>query len=332
MATMADKRNWLADNGHPELRGGQGRIAAALLAEYDTAHQDPPPDPGAPADDFGPGAGPGDFVAADDPDSYPGDPGADVAAYDDPGAAGPGAVEDRPGRPSRAKWRLPWQRGPREPKPPRAPRQGGRRVSIAPLIEDTYSDLAWAARGIPPLQRLLYAQAPVAGVILDPVAKGTVVDRVLLQPAARNYEAMKVFLALVGTPATLMGVLATAPQPVFEDGQVAWEAVTDEDGKPVPGPDGEPLMAMRMTPVTPAHMGALIGFRYCVRAMADLSGDALKRVQARAESNAARDDLVDGFMAYILGTVVPTDRAETARQEGAGEGLRLAGADGAGPQ
>jgi hypothetical protein len=336
MVAVKEKRAWLAENGHPEIGNGRGQLSAALLAEYDAAH------PPVGSDDYSPGAQPGDFVAADstddlDPvafggaafgaDDYPGDPGgAPPPAGGEPGAP---VDEDRPGRPQRGGgWRLPWQRpaGARAPRPPRAPRAKSprRRVSVAPLIEDTYADLAWAARGIPPLQRMLYSQAPVAGVILDPVAKDTVIDRIMLQPMARNYDRMKVVMALVGAPASLMAVLVSAPQPVIEDGQVAWEAVIGDDGQPLTD-DGGPVLRPRMTAATPQHMAAMISLRYCIRAMADLSGDAIRRVQQRAASNAERDDLVDTYMAFILGGEAPTTADETAKTAGAAEGLRLAG-------
>jgi hypothetical protein len=316
MATTAEKRAWLAENGHPEIAGGRGRLTAALLDEWEAAHAD-----------YGPGVDPGDFLAADDGGQ------ADAADY----AAGvtpirPGAedaaavVEEKPERP-RGSRLFGRGRGAAKAKTARPGKERKRfpRVSVAPLIEDAYSDMAWAARSIPPLQRLLYAQAPISGVVLDPVVKDTVVDGAL-QLAARNYQRGKVGMALVGTPAALMAVLASAPQPVLENGQVAWQVAVDGNGQAIMGEDGEPVLVPRMGPASIQHQTAMLSLRYCVRAMADLSGDAIVRVQERAEENAARDDAVDQFLAFILGVPAPPADDETQKGEGAAAGLRLAGA------
>lgn len=326
MATTAERRAWLAGNGHPEMHGGRGRIPDHLAAKADAAlgnGQDGTPGP---ADDWGPGAGPDDFVTADDP------PGMDTPVPDDagPAAAGPepatAAPEERPTRPHRARARLPWH------KPAtRQPRQAKKhkRVSVAPLIEETYTDIASAVPpALAPLRRLLYAQAPVAGVILDPAVKDTIADRIALQPMARNYERAKVGMALVGTPAALMAVLATAPGPVLEDGRPVIQSVTDDDGRPVTDETGAPLLQVAMQPATVQHASAMLMLRYCVRAMADLSGDAIERVTDRAEQNEAREDKVDAFISFLLGMPVSRGAGESERAEGAGAGLSLAGVAG----
>jgi hypothetical protein len=325
MATTKERRVWLAANGHPELEKGKGRIPAGLAAEADEGiAQDL-----AAAADWGPGAGPDAFVEADDPEPPEEDLG-DAPGLAPPGigqapGAGAAAAEERPQRPQRPKaarpaW--PWSARAQQPKPAR-PKPKHKRLTVAPLIEDTCADLAWAARGIPPLQRLLYAEAPIMGVILDPHVKDTVADRVL-QPVARNYERSKVAAALVGTPAFLMSTLATAPQPVIEvdaDGaqRVAWEVIQTPEG---------PQQVMRMTPATPQHMASMLGLRYCVKALAQLSGDAMTRVQARAAENESINGQVDDFMGWLLGVEVPPDRDATAAQDGAAAGLRLAGVNG----
>ena len=314
MATSAEKRAWLAANGHPELAEGKGRLAGPLLAEYDAAH--------APADDYGPGASAEDFesldfVAADDPPEFVSLTHEEAAAH---AATPPAAVaEERPSRPhtSRPRFGFPRPRGKATAKA--KVRKTFRRVSIAPLIEDAYSDIAWAAAGIPPLQRLLYAQAPIAGVVLDPVVKDTVADRIVLQPMARNYERLKVATALLGTPAALVAVLATAPEPVLTP-------MVREDGTPMVNADGEPVVALVPGEPTVQHQSAMLMLRYGVRAMADLAGDSMSRVRERAVENAARDDQVNEFIAFLLGVPVPEGADETRAREARNAGLRLAGA------
>lgn len=308
MATSAEKRAWLAANGHPELADGKGRLPADWLAEYDAAH--------APADDYAPGTspadfeGPLDFVTADDPP--------DVTGKEiPPEPAGAAVAEERPSRPHTTRPRFGFAR-PKGPRKPKDKPNRGRRVSIAPLIEDAYSDIAWAAAGIPPLQRLLYAQAPIAGVVLDPVVKDTVADRIVLQPMARNYERMKVGMALIGTPAALLAVLATAPEPVLTP-------MVREDGTPMVNADGEPVVALVPGEPSVQHQSAMLTLRYGVRAMADLAGDSMSRVRERAQENAERDDMVNEFIGFLLGVPVPQDANETAAGEARDAGLRLAG-------
>lgn len=321
MATTAEIRAWAAENGHPELRDGRGKIPDDVRAGYDAAHPA--------ADDYGPGTSPDDFggdglgwVAADEPssggDGLPPEEEPDVAAE----------PEERPSRPHTSRPRFGWRKkttGKDTPPKTGKARGSGRkvfkRVSVAPLIEDAYTDMAWAAGAIPPLSRLLYAQAPIAGTVLDPVVKDTVGDRVLLQPAARNYERIKVGMALLGTPAALMGVLATAPGPVLVDGQPVWV--------PVVGPDGQPTgqQAVQMEAPSMRHQIAMLNLRYAVRAMADVAGDSLKRVKERAQHNEDRDATVNEFIAFLLNIdEVPADAEKTAAREGREAGLRLAGA------
>ncbi len=62
-----------------------------------------------------------------------------------------------------------------------------------------------AARVDVPLGRCLQMQAPVAGLIMEDITKGTFADRVL-QPAARAEEKVEKGLALVGAPLCVVGL------------------------------------------------------------------------------------------------------------------------------
>jgi hypothetical protein len=311
MATSAEKRAWLVANGHPELAEGKGRLPKELSDKAEAAL--------APADDYGPGTGPGDFegplsfVAADDPP--------EVSAGDDPTAedAGAAVAEERPSRPHASR---PWFGFAR----PRAKAKAAgktrgkthKRVSIAPLIEDAYSDIAWAAAGIPPLRKLLQAQAPIAGVILDPVVKDTIADPVL-QIAARNHERMQVAMALLGTPAALMAVLVSAPEPVLAP-------MIAEDGTPMVDGAGKQVTALVPGDPSVQHQMAMVSLRYCVRAMASVAGgDSLERIAERAAANVARDDQVNRFIAYLLDIPVAPAADQSQEREARDAGLRLAG-------
>ena len=321
MATSAQVRAWAAENGHPELAGGRGRIPEDVWAEFTAAHPA--------AGDYGPGTSPDDFaddlpfVTADEP-----------ATAREPGPEEPATAtaEERPSRPHGGP-RFGWHRKQRTGRGKTKGRTF-RRVSIAPLIEDTYGDIAWAAAALgpvagPPMQRLLYAQAPIAGAILDPVVKDTVADRIVFQPMARNYERLKVATALLGTPAALFAVLATAPGPALgKDGMPLLFPVVQEDGSPVLDVNGQPVMGWKTAPPTIQHQSSMLMLRYGVRAMADVAGDSMRRVQERAAENAERDDLVNEFIAFLLGTQVPPGAEETAAHEARDAGLKLAGVTG----
>lgn len=313
MATNAERRAWLAANGHPELANGSGRLPNKLIQEADAAL--------APADDYGPGTeeadfgGPLDFVEADDPPDL-GTPDG-TSRFDTGNETAAAVAEERPSRPHTSRPRFGFTR-PKGKTTTKKRAKTHKRVSIAPLIEDAYSDIAWAAAGIPPLRKLLQAQAPIAGVILDPVVKDTIADPVL-QVAARNHERMQVGMALLGTPAALMMVLATAPEPVMVP-------VRDEDGNVVTDGAGNAMVKLEPGDPSMQHQMGMLSLRYCVRAMASVSGgDALARVQERAEANAARDDQVNRFIAWLLDIPMEDVPEESEAAEARDAGLKLAG-------
>jgi hypothetical protein len=293
--TAAQVRAWAAENGYPEVAGGRGQLPADVWRAFRAAESESN------------GSGPSDgYVSADEPPDAPADdlgPSSDVPE---------GPAEERPGRPGRARFTFRRPAGRRSTKAAR-PRRGRtvfKRVSIAPLIEDAYEDMAMAAGAIPPLARCLRAQAPLAGVLLDPVVKDTIADRAA-QPLARNYEKLKVINGLLGTPMALMAVMSTAPALIGQ------QDVVDESGAIV----GQvPVYAEPSL----EHKAAMVALRYSVRAMADAAGSSMKHVAERAEQRAEREDLVDEFIAYLLGVQLPDGQSERAGAQAAG--MKLAGA------
>lgn len=83
---------------------------------------------------------------------------------------------------------------------------------------DRVVGMVWEAFGrmftpvSPPTGRCLRLQAPVAGLILEDVVKGTMVDRAL-QPIARAEEKGKKVLALAGPPACVLALEMAANLP-----------------------------------------------------------------------------------------------------------------------
>lgn len=89
---------------------------------------------------------------------------------------------------------------------PKARRPKHPRVKVDRLIEHAWGLLARIAEPIAPAtSRCLAMEADVAGVIMEDVVRGTVVDRVL-QPVARAEERGKKAAALAGPPLIVLGL------------------------------------------------------------------------------------------------------------------------------
>ena len=282
MASTTDIREWARGIGLEV--GPKGPLPDDVKARYAQAH----PDPG---------------------DLEPDDPGADVTGAAAPPSA-PAAedtrqAERRPARPPAARSAgrgvLGWFRGRAEGAGKAKPRPKGAggarrvaRVSIANLIEDAWSQMAWAASSMPPMQRLLQAQAPFAGIALEDGLAGTVVDRAL-QPVARAEDKAKAVGGLMCPPMALMMVLTTAPAPT-----VIADPTTGEETMAWPEP-------------STAHKAALMSFRWSLMLWAEAGNARLEEYQERAAASEERGRQADKFMAFILG--IPEQAAEDATAE-----------------
>ena len=279
-ATTTDVREWAKAKGIDI--GAHGRIPREVRDQYEAEHTTlddaayPEPEPG-PAYDGG-------VTEAD----FPPDPGPGTEVQGHPAEVKPRRVRTaKPAAGVFARWR----------KQPKTARPGRKlpRVSIAGLIEDAWQQMAWAAAPLPPMQRLLYAQAPFAGVALEAALKDTVADRVL-QPVARAEEKAKAVGGLVMPPVALLAVLATAPRP-YE--------ITNEDGQKVlTWP--EPALA---------HKTALINLRWSLMLMAETGSMHLEEYKAKAEAAEQRGKMADEFMAWILGMDLPDEPAVREEEE-----------------
>jgi hypothetical protein len=88
------------------------------------------------------------------------------------------------------------------------------RVPVTDMIEEAWEQLAWAAKPILPLNKILSVQAPFAGVVLEDTVRDTFIDA-LLQPVARTERVSRTVMGLLGPPAIIMVMLQTdqdAPQ------------------------------------------------------------------------------------------------------------------------
>jgi hypothetical protein len=133
-------------------------------------------------------------------------------------------------RPDMGKTKLWWgkDRKPKEPKP------SPRRVSIENLVSGAWSFGAWFLSSKPqalPVARVLDMQAPVAGIIVNDVAKGTPVDKAL-QPIARMSEKGGKAAALLG-PAVIVGAITANPQlygplrPILKMSIMSWMEISE---------------------------------------------------------------------------------------------------------
>ena len=193
MANANEIREWAASEGMTV--GAKGRIPAVLKDAYDAAH---------------PGSN-GAVSAPDYPDddfeSFFGGPESNAEPLDTPPLPDD-TGETKPSRPrasSKAKTARPsWMPGGKS-KPKRKPTQP--RVSTEGILGGIWRGGAKLLTPLPPLQRTLRMQAPVAGMLLDDVVKGTFVDP-LLQPLARIAARGKEVQALVGPPAFVSAIMA----------------------------------------------------------------------------------------------------------------------------
>jgi hypothetical protein len=289
MATTTDIRKWAEAQGIEV--GHKGPVTADIRAQYDQAHA-PPNGAEAAGTDYPGDAAPEVVSAASAPPAPPADPRQAERA-----PARPRASTSARGRGLRSLLRGPLQSefGPPAGKA-KAPARAGKklpRVSLASLVEDAWSQMAFASSGMPPMQRLLQAQAPFAGLALEDALAGTVVDRVL-QPVARAEDKAKAVGGVMFPPMALMMVLATAPVPQVVDG-------TDPPQYLFPEP-------------TTQHKAAMLTLRWSLMLWSEAGEARLDEYRARAEANAERGAQADRFMAFILGY---EDQAPDAEGQGA---------------
>jgi hypothetical protein len=192
MPEPTDIREWARQRGHDI--GERGRVPKKVLDEYAAEHPAELVDPAAEYD----------MALPDDMDTgeVPPRPLSRPAATTTP-IAGAAETKPKPG-----KRRLPWQKDQPKDGKPKAP---AKRVPLEAWAARGWKMLAYlTGAGVTPTSRCLNMQAPVAGIILDDVIKGTTLDR-MAQPLARWGEGGKNMGALVGLP-LLVAVTERQPQ------------------------------------------------------------------------------------------------------------------------
>ena len=193
MATATDVRGWAVPEG---LATSRGKLRQEVIAQWDRDHPDDPYEPGEARANGFTGNAP-DYPADDFDSMFPDpEPGQDDGGLGDTGETRPRRPRQKPaggvrGLFPRAKGKA--KAGKKRP-----------RVSTADLLGGLWRGAAKLATPLPPLQRTLRVQAPVAGALLEDAVKGTAID-VVLQPFARFASQGKAVSAIAGPP-----VLVTA--------------------------------------------------------------------------------------------------------------------------
>jgi len=211
-ATAAEIRAWAQQEGGYDLPA-RGNIPIHVRDAYDAAHPgsngssgfstpDEAGQPDYPDDDFA-------AAFADDPPDMPEDTGETPPKK-------PGASRSRGGQRGR-KTRFGFGRKPGSGKPKR------KRIPVDDLIGSAWGVLARLATPLPPLQRTLRVQAPVAGILLEDAVKDTAAD-IILQPVARLAQQGKTVSALLGPPMIVTAIslhvaqaqaAGAMPNPIF---------------------------------------------------------------------------------------------------------------------
>jgi hypothetical protein len=279
LTTTTDVREWARTQ--PDLAGQvpeRGPLPKSMRDAYHAAHPVPGEVLGDGEADYDGGVTEADFPPEPEP------------AATQAGERKPARVRGTTRKGSGLRERL-WGGQPKAKAGPKAKKRP--RISLTSFVEDAWSDLAWLAAPLPPLQRVLYAQAPYAGVVLEDSVKGTVVDTVL-QPVARAETAIRAVNGLAGPPVFVLGILTRG----------ARVQVTGPDGQPLTDDEGQPVTDYD----TPTKL-MFMGLRYCLLQMTKVTAAQLSAVQERAEDRLERGRAVDEMIAWIFGMPAPPDVA-----------------------
>jgi hypothetical protein len=216
----AEVRAWAVAEGRvPE--GQAGRMPQRVYDDYDARQADPLDGVPMGGDEAAEAGAP-----PADPPPAAGRPRAERRPRDVPGSRPPGG------------WRPGWLGGSPRAKPTKKvgnargkkSTENRPRVAVDELISGAWRGLAGVvAPMLPATGRMMKLQAPVVGVVLDPVVRGTVVDT-LLQPLARTSETAEA-VAVIMLPPILVGLMEADPRraplmmPILRGCMLRWHKV-----------------------------------------------------------------------------------------------------------
>jgi hypothetical protein len=206
MASATEVRHHAIGEGTATARG---KLSTAVIDNWNTNHPNDPYEPNPPRDGFTGNTEP-DYPDADFDSQFPDVPG-EGDGLADTGETPPRRPRSN-GKPKTGGGRF-WQR-----KKPAGKKKTVPRVSTEDLLGSVWRGAAKLLTPLPPLQRTLRMQAPVAGSLLDDVVQGTIVDP-LLQPLARLASQGKAVQALVGPPAFVAAIMTEQMRAVQHERQ-----------------------------------------------------------------------------------------------------------------
>ena len=164
------------------------------------------------------------------------------------------------------------------------PKRGAKKhpwVSTSDVIEHFWSQLAWSARPLPPLQKILAAQAPMAGAVLEEATRDTFIDRMVLQPAARVENRLQAVNAMVGPPVFTLAIALQG------------RAMQAPDGSPMTDEDGNYVYDSR----TQMMIG---GLRFSLMSWLKIGGKRAEEIKADAQALTDLGDQADDLIRWIL--------------------------------
>jgi hypothetical protein len=279
MASATEVREWAISEGKAK---GRGKLGQSVIGDWNTDHPNDPYEPGEPRGGF----------TGNTPD-YPGD---DFDAnFPDPpeGGDGLGDTGETPPRRPRSSKSAPkggWNPFNRDRKKKTGAKKRPPRVSTEDVWGAVWRGGARLLTSLPPLQRTLRMQAPVAGMLMDDVTKATVIDP-LLQPIARLVDQGKTVQALAGPPVFVTAIMLHQQQRASMD------------------PPQEP---------NPLFMSiAVEGLRSSLMAWMDVAGPKFEQALTREkEFEEKYGQTVDDTMAFIFAAPVdPSDMGAVMAEE-----------------
>lgn len=261
MTSGTDVRQWLRDQG--EDVSVKGPLPKGARERYDAAHGGEQLIVDGAVEEAGTDA---DYDGGVTEADFPSDPGPEADAVE----RAPRRVRSAPKGGQRFREKI-WGGG----KAGR-PKKKQPRISLKGFAEDLFLDLAWTFQGLPPIEKVLYLQAPLAGQIVEDTCKGTVADA-FLQPVARVDRQFKALEAL------------TAP---------AWVAAIMVKGRRDE--------AGNYSPETKLMFG---GLRHALLCMARITDLDFEQLRTKSEELKGKSDQIDQIIAWLFEMPAPPPEA-----------------------
>jgi hypothetical protein len=174
------------------------------------------------------------------------------------------------------------------------------------FIESMWSQLAWAARPIPPIQRILAAQSPMVGIVLQDAARDTFIDKVL-QPAARMEDKLEGANAVIGTLFWTALITARGGVQMVE---------TPAGPRPVISEDGGPVWDGRTRPM-------ITGLRFSLMSWLRIGERHADQIIESADKLTELGNDADRLIAWIFSPTAPGQSASDVEDEARERGMNF---------